>query len=443
MPITWALIGPGTLGSASGRATSYTPPTTIGAETVVTVKASAGPGLSDAVEITVVPSTAIDVTGRVVGMLGPGLPGLTVGIGGKTAVTGADGRFSIPGVVPPYDLSVVLSRTQLFVGRYEGLTRPDPTLVFLWLFDSGEPNTASVSGTVSGGDAVGTAGEFTAAIFTTSEVRFEFEAVGITGRNNPFTLPISWFGPESIRGDVHVLQWKSPSPGAPPTAYIGYGVHSGVTLARGASVEGADVTLTSPGTATISGSILPPDGYTVQSKILELELAGLTAVPLGHLDTSVANFVFAVPAQLPRSTSAAVTASAQLLGAGTTSRRISGIPPASTDRDIDLPAPALPTSPADGSTNVTGETTFAWTPLEHAVHFVVFNGGSDSPSIYVVTAGTSIASPGLAVGARYSWFVAGFAPFDSVNAFTGGADLFPRLGSFVRTVSEPRSFVTR
>ena len=72
-----------------------------------------------------------DVHGRVVGPTGVALSGLSVGIGETTAVTDADGRFSIPGVVPPYDVNVVLAETRLYVGRYEGLTRPDPTLTFL------------------------------------------------------------------------------------------------------------------------------------------------------------------------------------------------------------------------------------------------------------------------------------------------------------------------
>ena len=145
------------------------------------------------------PGSLEDVHGRVVGPTGVALSGLSVGIGEKTAVTDLDGRFFIPGVAPPYDLNVVLAGTPLYVGRYEGLTRPDPTIAFLLLYGTGEPNTATIAGTVSGGEAIGTAGVFTTAFFTTPDVRFDFTAIGITSRNNPFTLPVSWFGP---RGDL-------------------------------------------------------------------------------------------------------------------------------------------------------------------------------------------------------------------------------------------------
>lgn len=440
-PIAWALSGPGTIGATSGPETTYTPPPSIDAETVATVTASAGTGLSAAVQITVAPAAGMNVTGRVIGPTGVALSGLTVGIGTRSAVTDANGRFTIPAVVPPYDLTVVLAGTPTLVGRYEGLTRPDPTIVFLWLFSTGEPNTATIAGTVSGGDPVGTAGDFTAAIFSTSDVRFDLTAIGVTSRNNPFTLPVAWFGPESITASVHILQWKSPGSGQPPTEYTGYGVHEGIAVSRGAAVEGADVTLTAPGNAAIGGTVVPPDGYTVLSKALAVELAGLTAIPLGHVDTADTEFSFVVPEGIP--TTASVTAEAQLVGAGTTFRRVSGLAPRQVGVSLALPTPALPTSPDDGARGVTGGTEFSWTPLEHGVHLVVLNGGGSVPAVYIVTAGTHTRLPDLPSGSTYHWFVGGFGPYDTVDAFTGGANLFPVLGDSFQTVSEGRSFVVQ
>ena len=437
-PVRWSLSGPGALGAVTGEQTTFTPPASVEAETVATVTASAGTSLSAAVQITVIPAAAMAVTGRVVGPTGVALSGLTVGIGAKTAITGADGSFSIGGVVAPYDLNVVLAGTSILVGRYEGLTRPDPTIVFLWLFSTDQPNTATITGTVSGGDPVGTAGELTAAIFSTPDAHFDLTAIRVTARNNPFTLPVAWFGAESITASVHVLQFKSPSPAQPPTEYTGYGVLEGIPLSRGGSVEGADVTLTAPGNAAIGGTVVPPTGYTVLSKALAVELAGLTAVPLGHVDTPDTDFAFTVPEGIPATSS--VTAEAQLVGAGTTFARVSGIAPRQVDVSVALPSPALPTSPDDAATGVTAETTFSWTPLEHGVHFVVFNGGGTVPAIYVVTAGTSARIPGFPSGSTYHWFVSGFGPFDSVDAFTAGVNLFPVLGSSFQTVSEARTF---
>jgi hypothetical protein len=39
--------------------------------------------------------------------------------------------------------------------------------------------------------------------------------------------------------------------------------------------------------------------------------------------------------------------------------------------------------------------------------------------------------------------VSGFGPYDSVDAFTRGANLFPVLGDSFQTVSEARAFVVQ
>ena len=438
-PITWALSGPGTLGATSGTETTYTPPAAVDVDTLVTVTASAGGVPSAAVQITISPSSTLDVHGRVVGPTGVALSGLSVGIGQKTAVTGTDGRFSISGVVPPYDLNVVLAGTSIFAGRYEGLTRADPTIVFLWLFSTGEPNTATIAGTVSGGDTIGTAGLFTTTFFTTTDVRFDFTAIGITSRNNPFTLPVSWFGPESISGTVHVLQFRSPRAGEPPTSFTGYGTHTGLAVTRDGAVEGADVALTAPANATIGGTVAPPDGFTVTEKTLGLEISGLTTVPLGHVETADTDFAFTVPEGIPAVP--AVTATAERVGTGTTTRQVSGISPRTTDVSVALPTPALPVSPDDGAHAVISETELVWTPLEHAVHFLVLNGGPGAPQVYIVTAGSTAHVPDLPSGSTYQWLVAAFGPFDGIDAFASGPNLFPVLGDFFQTVSATRTFV--
>jgi hypothetical protein len=113
------------------------------------------------------------------------------------------------------------------------------------------------------------------------------------------------------------------------------------------------------------------------------------------------------------------------------------------DVSVALPTPALPVSPADGARGVTAGSDVSWTPLQNGVHFAVFNGGGGAPGVYVVTAGTHIRMPDLPSGSTYHWFVGGFGPYDSVDAFTTGANLFPVLGGSVETVSEGRSFVVQ
>jgi hypothetical protein len=387
------------------------------------------------------PGTTVDVHGRVVGPTGVALSGLSVGIGGKTAVTDVEGRFSIGGIVPPYDVDVTLDGTTPSVVRYEGLTRPDPTLSFLLLFGNGQPNTATVAGTISGGEPIGSEGLFTTAFFSTPDARFDFTAIGVTSRNNPFTLPVSWFGPQAISGTVHVLQFASPGPGEPPTAYTGYGTHPALAVARDGEVTGADVALTAPANATIDGTIVPPDGFRVLEKTLGLEIAGLTAVPIAHVDTGDEAFTFVVPDEIPAT--AAVTVNAQSDEGGSTSRRLAGIAPGSTGITLALPVPARLVSPEDGATVGAG-TDLTWAPLEHAVHLISMSAGPGEPFVYVFTARATTRVPRLPGGATYQWFVAALGPYDGIDAFAGGgAALFPALGESFQAISATRSFVVR
>lgn len=386
------------------------------------------------------PTATLDVHGQVVGPTGVALSGMSVAIGQKMAVSAEDGRFSISGVTAPYDLTVELPASSLFIGRFEGLTRADPTVVFPYLFSTGEPNTATIAGTVSGGGQIGTAGVFTTAFFTTTDVRFDLLAIGIGSHNNPFTLPVSWFGPQAISGTVHVLQFTTPFPGDPPTAFTGYGTHPALSVSRDGALTGADVALTAPGNATIGGTIVPPDGFRVQEKTLGLEVAGLTAVPLGHVETGDTDFTFTVPEGIPAT--ASVTVNAQRDGAGSTSRRLSGILPGATGVSISLPSPVDLLAPQDGAT-VSAGALFSWAPAEHAVHLLMLTGGPDDPAFYVVTGAATTHLPQLPGGATYHWFVASIGPSDGIDDFTSGPNLFPALGDSFQTVSATRSFVVR
>ena len=443
VPIGWTLSGPGTLGPSSGPQTTYTPPATVDAETTATVTANAGPRLRSAVTITVVPSTEVDVAGRVVGLLGNGLTGLTVAIGDRTTTTGADGRFSIPGVTPPYDLAIVLSGTPVMAGLYHGLTRPDPTLVFLFFVDSIGAKTGVISGTVSGGDPIPSDGEVTGAVFASPEAS---GVVSIGSRD--YSLPLSWFGPATTIGTVHLLQWRTPMPGAPPTAYTAFGTVTAIRVTDGETVSVGNDPLYDPGAASISGTAVPPAGYQLFSKTLDLEFADDAILPIGGETNAETHFAFPVPRNI--TLTAVVTAAARLDGTGDTFRRESGITRGATDVTIVLPTPAVPSTPVDGGTGVSTSTDFRWRPLAGGVHLAIFNGEATKPSFYVVTAEASTHIPDLpALGAalpsasRYSWFVVGYAPFASVDAYTGIGALVPPIGSFEGSISDPRGFTTR
>ncbi|HEU4382142.1 MAG TPA: carboxypeptidase-like regulatory domain-containing protein [Anaeromyxobacteraceae bacterium] len=129
-PITWSLVpvGVGILSATVGASVQYTPPSSVAARTGVTLSASAA-GVMDSAAIAVWPEDTppIAVSGRVANAIGDGMGGWQVVIGAASAVSDAEGRFTIPDVVAPYDVSVFRPGSP-FVFHYVGLTGAHPLL---------------------------------------------------------------------------------------------------------------------------------------------------------------------------------------------------------------------------------------------------------------------------------------------------------------------------
>jgi hypothetical protein len=185
------------------------------------------------------------------------------------------------------------------------------------------------------------------------------------------------------------------------------------------------------------------------SKDLALEFADHAILPLGSERDEHAHFSYPVPANI--TLTAVVSASAQFTSGAATFRREAGIARGATDVSIVLPTPALPSTPADGASEVSPATEFRWSPFAGGVHLVIFSGeAAAAPSYYVVTRETSTRIPDLTAlgaafpaGAFYDWFVVGFGPFASVDDYTQTGSLVPPVGRLDESVSDVRFFITR
>ena len=139
--VTWSLnpaSGLGTLSSATGNTTNYTPPSSVAANTSVTLTASVqGTGLLDTVTITINKDPRITVSGKVLKLDGNPASGVQVQIDDASGsskpqvTTAADGSFIAQNVLPPYSLSSYLPGTSLTFRpvTWDGVTRSDPTIV--------------------------------------------------------------------------------------------------------------------------------------------------------------------------------------------------------------------------------------------------------------------------------------------------------------------------
>jgi hypothetical protein len=121
----------GTLSSTTGLQITYTPPALVTSQTEVTLTASAG-SLSAKATITVNSAGAgqtIRVRGKVLNFA-TSKPGafLPVMVNGHRTTTDANGTFSVANVLTPYELVVVFPKDkEAYI--YQGLTRPDPTVL--------------------------------------------------------------------------------------------------------------------------------------------------------------------------------------------------------------------------------------------------------------------------------------------------------------------------
>ena len=171
------------------------------------------------------PAGTITVSGKVISATQQPIASSPVVITGLPAtVTDANGAFTIAGVTPPYDVTVVVSATKLGI-TYRGLTRSDPTLVN-FLSSTPPPNSATVSGTVSGGAGFPQPATRTSAVLLTStETSASATPNATTGA---YSLTTTWTGATTLTTVLHALQWDKNAAGM-PTAFTGYGEKTGVT----------------------------------------------------------------------------------------------------------------------------------------------------------------------------------------------------------------------
>jgi hypothetical protein len=436
--VSWALNGPGSINPTTGGNTTYTPPASVASATTATLTATSGT-LTASATITVNSPGIITVAGKVKDNFGTGIAGATVLIGSQQATTDGTGAFSIAGVTTPYDASVVqgkVSRT------YKGLSRSDPTLVGQGL-SVNPPNHGTVSGSVSGGDPLPAASDKTQVAWGSPET---VTRTAVT--TNPWTLSPGWGGTSaSITGNVHALQW-TPASGT-PTAYKGYGVSNGVTVANGGNTSGVGVAMTAPAASTVSGSITVASGVSLLFKDLTIDFADGASFPVGTDLGGASAFNYAVPGGI--GATATVLASGMYPGTGGTFTRVSGLAPGSTGTSIGLLVPTQYSTPVDDATGVTTSTDFTWTQLPGAVYFVsIFSTAAGAPSYGVITSATSTRIPDLSAlgitlpaSATYHWSIQPVAPWASVDDYAGGTSIFPSASTINFSIVTGREFTTQ
>jgi len=426
--LAWNVTGATTLSIDQGigavtPVTSGSTSKSITATTTFTLTATNASGsVTQPVAVTVAaPPSTITVSGKVVGINLQPAASVPVVISGQAPVTtDANGNFTVSGVTTPYDATVVVGAQKLGL-VYKGLTRSDPTL-FFFNFTPGTNNTATLSGTISGGDGFPQpATDRSNVVFGSPEASRTFTPNTTTGAYGPSS--VTWFGPASTTGTIYALQWQVDGAGL-PVAYKGFGSKASVTLSNGGTFAGQNVTMGSVAGSSISGSVSTPSGYTLLSKSLSVNFATNAILGLLNDSTSATSFTYITPnisgATLQLQASAQKAAISTVLGFKP------GLAANASGVSLTLPAGPELSLPVNAATGVTTSTNFTWTPFSGGVHLVLILGPAGQPKYYILTTGSNATIPdltslglGLPTATNYSWAVYGFAPFASIDAAAG------------------------
>jgi hypothetical protein len=374
----------------------------------------------------------ITVAGHVVDFLLHPVPGLRVTIGEQEVLSGDDGAFTIEGVTPPYDVSLIASTTQssfsfrYYAYVYQGLTRPDPTVQVYY----GLPErNSSLDLAVSNNTFVD--GDNRQLLFAFSSPDGAYSATGINVVD-PSLFP-AWNGPASTAGNAHglLVQRSSTDTGAPPLGYEAYQTTPLALTDEGDSIVGLDMSADTIPTITLTGSV-DSGPFGSATHLISTRFADGTALPLLSADSTQEAFSYLLPV-LPN---ASLTVAASAGVPGYTVAHADAVPAtAQQNVALVLPRPVSPNAPANGSAVGPG-TPFSWSTVGQSAQVFVWHIESEAffEGIYVITSRSEITFPqvpGYSMNLpeagddwAFYWSVETHGDHPNVDAATGPGGLY-------------------
>ena len=349
------------------------------------------------------------------------LRGVPVIIKGKAPVTtDANGGFTVSNVSKPYEARVIFSTDQTAL-VYQGLTRTDPTLIYLDVTSTGK--SATISGSVPPA-----AGKITRVFFISGTMSWSTNADQGTGL---YTLDVYWKGSaNSMSGKLQVLRWTQNASGL-PNQYDAYGFEDNLTVSAGGTFPDnnfAAANLTDPPEQNISGSIVrPSSSYDLYNKILYL-FFGNAEIYLGEeWGAGLSdNFSYVVPSIT--GATFGINASASLNATPTdryTYYGKRGITGGSSGITINLASSPQLNIPAHNGSGIDTTTQFLWTKGSGGgicLLYVSPTMWGTGPSFRIFTATNSASIPnlapqgmGLPSNISYSWSITQVFPVSSID----------------------------
>ncbi len=402
----------GTAGSATGGAAGSATGGTAGAATGGAAGA-AGSGGGSAVQ------------GKVIDLLGFGVPNVPVVVAGQQTATKADGSFAVPNVAATYTASIVAPNGTGFV--YVDLKRRDPQLQLRTVVQNTQTGTVS-------GHAPNLKPKFETkshyAVFSSTTGRSDADYSSIFDTTTWSVKP-EWYGGSSVSGFVHLLQRTKDVKGK-TLSFSNYG-RLPVTLSAGGNLTQLPVSVSDPPEGKLTGSVkLPSGGYTLEFKRVDVNYSDTSNVLLdsdNSTNTAIDFLTFAVGSQIAGFT---------LLVSATNGvdYALQVIPVMATQNvNVTLQTPPALITPVANATGVTTSTSFSLAAMNSSVNVIHFiPNTSGQPNLYVITNKSSATIPDLsALGltlpseAGYRWQVLGVGGFTDTDSTAGKNGVFDAI----------------
>jgi len=424
--------------------TLYVTAVASGSTSLVIRDAAATPAMLT-ISITVPVSSTITVSGTVVDFFNQPINGAAVVVKGKAAVTtNSSGGFTVTNVTTPYDISMVIGSQKLAI-VYQGLTRPDPTLVYTF-GAFGTSNSATISGTVPAA-----AGRTTRVVFVSGDEQGSTTANQTTGAYN---FSVSWFSSAaSLSGMIHVVRYTTGTNNL-PSSYDAFGSQP-LTISDGGTFANNNFTagqLTDPVDQNISGTVSLPASYSLSFRQLYIHF-GPSPIFIGSEGGTLGNNLsYTVP-----SISGATYSIYTNANSGSRSAFFFKSNIAAGTSGLSIPLEAAPqlSLPVNNGTNVDTATSFLFTQGGGSgvnVVTIVPNSSAD-PTFLIFTSQNMTSIPnlsaqglGLPSNRNYTWRAQQVFPLASVDAAASGSYVNiqqGRSGDFGQGFSESFSFTTR
>ncbi len=321
--------------------------------------------------------TPITVTGKVIGANKQPVSGVPVLIAGIPSVnTDPNGNFSIANVGRPYTITVIDAANKQAI-LYRGLTRSDPTLIFLGS-NPGVKKVASLTGRIFPSSSYPEpATRKTLVGFVSTETGRTTTATPATGL---YTLSnAEWYGPSTTTGTLHALQYDYNTSTGLPTTYVGYGVRSGIALLDATSnPERQRYDVRCRNHEHDRERHRPCRVYDLR----ERPCRWCSAIPRDSTCCRTTIRRLHSPMRCPISPGPLFRIGVIATKASTGSTMVWKANVAGNATGVTVTVPGAPelSLPINAATNVTTSTPFSWTQYTGGVHLLIYTGGASKPS---------------------------------------------------------------